>query len=286
MISVVVVARNEGDRLARTVEQFAATLPRRSEIVVVDDASEDDSIARLPRDRRVVVVRGQGEGVARARNRGARRARGGVLFFSDGHMDVERGWWEPLAERAARPGVGGAAPAISSITRPDRIGHGLRFSGAGLDIDWLYRADRRPHRTPLIPWCCTAMSREVFEATGGFDEAMQAIGSVDNEMSLRLWLLGYELWVVPTVVAAHLFRRKKPFARTWGQALHNRTRLALVHFDPPRIARFARAYRNDPDFPLAIATAATGDIARRRRQLARTRQHDAEWYFQRFSTDS
>jgi GT2 family glycosyltransferase len=283
LISVVVVARNEGDRLARTVGQFAETLPRRSEIVVVDDGSDDDSIERLPADRRILVVRGRAAGVARARNLGARRASGQMLVFSDGHMDVDRGWWEPLAERAARRGVGGAAPAISSITRPDRIGHGLRFSGADLDIDWLYRADRRQHRAPLIPWCCTAMSREVFDATGGFDEAMQAIGSVDNEMSLRLWLLGYELWVVPTVVAAHLFRRKKPFARTWAQALHNRTRLALVHFDPKRIARFVRAYRNDSDFPVALATAATADIAGRRRQIARARLHDAEWYFDRFN---
>lgn len=282
MISVIVVARNEGDHLVSTVEQFAATLPARAEVVVVDDRSTDGSIARLPVDPRVRVVRGSGRGVARARNLGARRAAGNMLVFSDAHLRIPRGWWKPLAEIAARPGVGGAAPAISSITRPDRVGHGLRFSSAGLDIDWLWRDTPRPHKAPLIPWCCTAMSREVFEAVGGFDEAMLGIGSVDNEMSLRLWLLGYELWVAPRVDVGHLFRRKKGFARFWWQGLHNRTRLALVHLDLARIARFVKAYRHDPEFGLAMAAAATGDIARRRKHFAKERVHDINWYFQRF----
>ena len=282
MISVIVVARNEGDQLVSTVEQYAATLPARAEIVVVDDLSTDDSVDRLPADPRVRVVRGSGDGVAKARNLGARRAGGDMLVFSDAHLKLPPDWWKPLAEIAARPGVGGAAPAISSIAKPDRVGHGLRFSGPDLDIRWLWRDTRRPHKAPLIPWCCTAMSRDVFNAAGGFDEAMLGIGSIDNEMSLRLWLLGYELWVAPRIDVGHLFRRKKGFDRFWWKGLHNRTRLALVHLDLDRIARFVKAHRRDPEFGVAMAAAAIGDIAQRRKSLAKTRVHDIDWYFRSF----
>src|SRR2546425_11554203 len=41
----------------------------------------------------------------------------------------------------------------------------------------------------------------------GFDEGMIRCGSIDNEMSVRLWLEGYELWTVPSVTIAHLFRK-------------------------------------------------------------------------------
>jgi glycosyltransferase involved in cell wall biosynthesis len=283
MISVVVVARNEGTWLPRTVRQYASTLPRQSEIVVVDDGSTDGSLDALAPDPRLRVIRGKGAGVAQARNLGARCARGDLLVFSDAHLALPEGWWKPLANRAARRGVGGVAPAIASITRPQRIGHGLYFSGADLDVRWLWREDRRTRRAPLIPWCCGMMSRTVFEGSGGFDEGMTGMGSIDNEMSLRLWLLGYELWVVPTVVVGHLFRRRQPYPLTSSMQLHNRARLALVHLELPRLARFLRLNRNDPDFGEALAAAATADIARRRRAVCAQRTRDSEWYFRRFN---
>jgi GT2 family glycosyltransferase len=284
MISVIVVARNEGEWLARTVSRYAATLPPRSEIIVVDDQSTDGSPDRLPPDRRVRVVRGRGHGVAQARNLGARRSAGDLLVFSDAHLELPSGWWKPLAARAARPGVGGVAPAIASITRPDRVGYGLRFSGVDLDVRWLWRENRRAHRTPLIPWCCTMMSRQVFDATGGFDEGMTGMGSIDNEMSLRLWLLGFDLWVVPSVVVGHLFRRLQPYPLTSCKQLHNRARLAFVHLELPRLARFLRKHRNDPDFAPALAAVATADVARRRRSMSAQRVRDSEWYFTRFGS--
>lgn len=283
MISVVVITRDEGDRLVSTVSQYLATLPDRSEVIVVDDGSSDGSCERLPRDRRVRVVRGAGRGVAQARNAGGRAARGSVLVFSDAHLEIPKGWWKPLATRAERPGVGGVAPAIASTSRPDRIGQGLRFLEPNLEITWLWRDDAKPRRAPLIPWCCTAMSRAVFAATGGFDEGMTGAGSIDNEMSLRLWLLGYELWVVPSVVIGHVFRRKPPYPAAAWNSLHNRTRLAIVHLEVPRIARFVRAWRNDPDFAQAMAVAAASDAARRRKLVAAQRVHDSEWYFRKFS---
>ena len=283
MISVVVITRDEGDRLIATVEQYLATLPPRSEVIVVDDGSTDGSCERLPRDRRVRIVRGSGRGVAQARNAGGRVARGSVLVFSDAHLEIPKGWWQPLAERAVRPGVGGVAPAIASTTRPDRIGQGLRFLEPNLEIRWLWRDQVRSRCAPLIPWCCTAISRAVFNETDGFDEGMIGAGSIDNEMSLRLWLLGYELWVVPSVVIGHVFRRKPPYpAKSWN-SLHNRTRLALVHLEPPRLARFVRAWRNHPDFAQAIAMAATSDAERQRQLVAAQRVHDSEWYFRKFN---
>ena len=47
-ISVIVVTRNEGAELRRTVENLRDTLPARSEIVIVDDASTDGSDGGFP----------------------------------------------------------------------------------------------------------------------------------------------------------------------------------------------------------------------------------------------
>ena len=76
MISVVMITRNEGDWLIRTVRQFTETLPADSEIIVVDDGSTDGSCGRLPADRLRKRQRGRftDHGYAQAVRKGAARA--------------------------------------------------------------------------------------------------------------------------------------------------------------------------------------------------------------------
>src|SRR6516164_4363734 len=80
-ISLVIPALNEGLNLAPTLENFRATLPEPSEILVVDDGSTDLSIDSLPPANNLRVVRLQRQGAARARNIGARQAQGEIIVF-------------------------------------------------------------------------------------------------------------------------------------------------------------------------------------------------------------
>src|SRR5260370_42008041 len=99
MLSVVIIGRNEGAWLQRTVENLEATLPSRSEIVVVDDDSTDGSAAFLAhRKPRVRLLRTPGVGGARARKFGGRKASGGILLFADAHLGLPRSWCEPLLQ--------------------------------------------------------------------------------------------------------------------------------------------------------------------------------------------
>ena len=94
---------------------------------------------------------------------------------------------------------------------------------------------------------------------------------------------GITLWVVPSVVVGHLFRlNNQPYPLESWKPLHNRFRLAFVHFEQPRIAQVLHAWRNDRDFGRAVSVLALGDVARRRRTVAARRRHDSEWYFRRF----
>src|SRR6185295_6011010 len=98
-ISVVVISRNEGCELARTVENFDDTLPAGAEIIVIDDGSSDGSADRVTRRRgRIRVHRVVNHGVARARNLGARQARGGVIVYADAHLRLATDWWRPMLD--------------------------------------------------------------------------------------------------------------------------------------------------------------------------------------------
>lgn len=282
-ISVVVITLNEGARLRETVEGLRRTLPQEAELVIVDDGSTDGSTEFLAvPDEPAILLRSLGLGTARARNWGARQSRGDYIVFADAHITLPTGWWEPIVELLGRSVVGAVAPMVSDLAEPRGCGYGLRLGGPDLTAEWLPLRGLTPYPVPLLPGCCLAMRREVFEAVGGFDDGLLRWGGMEHELGLRLWLLGYELWLAPEVECAHLFRDEGPYHVEWSWVIHNRLRLAFLHFNRSRIARVVDNLRDHQGFSDALALLADSDVSRRRCELASRCTRDAEWYFNTF----
>ena len=206
-MSVVVIARNERAYLRQTLENLRDTLPSNTELLVVDDGSTDGSTRFLnSRHAPAKLLQSAGLGVAGARNFGAKNTKGKVLIFCDAHIWLYENWWQPLLKRIADPSVGGAAPAIIDVEYRERRGFGLYLKDDDLNAAWVENTNGRPARVPILPGCCVAIRRDVFEKVGGFDDGMICSGGVDNEFCLRLWLLGYEQWIEPSVEVLHQFR--------------------------------------------------------------------------------
>lgn len=305
-ISVVVVCRNEGPLLRRTVECLDRTLPHDGEIIVVDDGSTDGSTAFLADDAttatgaRTRVIRPLDRcGVAGARNLGAAHARGRIVVFSDGHMAMPPGWAAPLADALDDPDVGAAAPGMRVMRHPDDFerdlarkdddarGYGCRWSGDDLGIAWLRRKSDRPFPAPLLGGAFMAMRRNVFAAIGGFDGGMDIWGSEDAEISLRLWLLGYRCMVVPAVEVSHFFRSgDRPYRVPWEAVLYNKLRLAHLHFSEPRRQRVSGRLVHNPAFPAAVQRLELSDAEDYRSRLHALRRHDDDWFFATFSDET
>lgn len=282
-VTVVIVSRDEGKSLRRTVSAVKETASSSVEILVVDDGSTDGSADFLSGSKAAArLLRAAGLGVTKARNFGARGAGGEVLIFADAHVEPSAGWLEPLLEAIGRPGVGAVSPAISVMGSPELKGYGLRLKASDLSTQWLRDGRGGVRAAPIVPGCFLAMSRRTFEATGGFDEGMSVWGMSDIELSVRLWLLGYEQLVVPDVVVAHLFRKKHPYQVRWKSFLHNKARLAFLHFNAARVGRVFDAIKGHGEFAAAMAMLAEGDSSRRRGDLAARRRRDDDWYFSRF----
>jgi GT2 family glycosyltransferase len=130
------------------------------------------------------------------------------------------------------------------------------------------------------------MRRDVVEATGGgWDQGLLQRGNVDNEFSVRLWLLGYDLLVTPETLVRHRFRPVSPFPVGWPEYLHNRLRLAFVHFKPRRLGRVVASLRDRPGFGDALALLIAGDVTARRNAIAARRRRDDDWFCDRFGFD-
>lgn len=279
-VSVVVVALNEGYYLLRTIQQLLTTLPHGSEILVVDDGSIDGSMNLLADfDSSIQILRVRGLGVAKARNWGAMNTSNKIIIFFDAHMEVQPGWWIPLVEGLTNPTVGAVSPVVSILGQSDKKGYGLRFREPSLSVEWLPKQQGTPYRVPLLPGCCIALRRDTFQAIGGFDGGMIRWGAIDCELSLRLWLLGYELWLLPHVEVAHLFRERHPYRVEWIWVIHNWLRLIFTHCNVSRVACVVEVLKGNSSFSSAFGMVLGSDVWARRASLAARRVRDDDWFF-------
>lgn len=137
-VSLIIAAHQEGDRLWRTVQSCVETTARLDrEIIVVDDASDDGSLDEVSRRwPHVQIARHDTrKGASPAKAMGARKARGEVLVFLDGHTKPEIGAIQRLAEGVELfDGNAVVTPAIAALDcqrwRNDasQIGHGYSLT--------------------------------------------------------------------------------------------------------------------------------------------------------------
>jgi hypothetical protein len=130
-ISIVLPTRNRSAVLRRAIDSVLAQSYPRWQLLVIDDASTDDtaSVVGSIHDDRVVLVRGDGAGAGKARNEGLRAASGSIVAFLDDDNLMAPGWLRAVVaafqDRPELSAVYGAQLRDTERTAPD--GPGLLF---------------------------------------------------------------------------------------------------------------------------------------------------------------
>jgi glycosyltransferase involved in cell wall biosynthesis len=254
LISVVVCTWNrrallEGALTALVDQQDAPP----HEVLVVDNASPDDSAAliqriacRHPQVRHIYEGR---QGLAFARNAAVSAARGSILAFTDDDVRVGKQWVARVAEANARwPAaacIGGPVlpewpgPAPAWLTPRQWAPLGIQDYGAAP-----FRVDAG--RPVCLIGANLALRRSALEAIGGFNPAVQRVGASggsteDHELHVRLWRAGFHGMYAPDVgVAAVVLpaRLRKAHHRAWhyGHGRHV-ARMRLPEMEATRTGR-------------------------------------------------
>ena len=172
-ISVVVPARDEEALVATAIDSVASrTFPTAAiEVIVVANGCRDrtaDAVraaAQAAPDLLVQLIEEPRPGVARAKNLGARAARGGLIVFLDADSRLAPDLLARVAERAARGETAGSIRIVADSA--DRLDLGFfRLIEWGKDLFGI-------HANML--WC----RREAFLAQGGFDESLNHAEDVE-----------------------------------------------------------------------------------------------------------
>lgn len=212
-VSVVIPAYNGRELLEKYLPAlFAASrrCPAPVEIIVVDDASQDDSAGFLRNSypEVIVLVNETNLGFAATMNRGIREATGDILLALNTDMAVgEELFGKPL-EWFADPAVFSVTPNIvyphnrrsQSITR-------LRTGPCWFRALELQPADL-PTLTGEIPIFfgsggASFYDRQKLMSLGGFDTMYHPFYIEDIDLSYRAWKAGWKCLAEPSVIVYH-----------------------------------------------------------------------------------
>jgi glycosyltransferase involved in cell wall biosynthesis/GT2 family glycosyltransferase len=201
-LDVVVVTYNSSALLPDAL----AGLPDSARVVVVDNASTDDSV-EVTRALGVDVVEGAvNAGFAAAANRGAAFGDGELVLFLNPDAVVDAGLIERLCARFdADPGLGVLSPRLR---RPDGSEQRVRWPfpsapGAWREALGLHRLRSRPAGDGFVIGACFMVRRSVLEAVGGFDTRFW-LYSEEADLCRRVRDAGWRVEVAEDLVARHV----------------------------------------------------------------------------------
>ena len=214
-VGIVVIGRNEGERLVQCLTFLASDAGRSCKVVYVDSGSTDGSLQTaerlgaipyaLPADRPF--------NAARARNAGARRlaeAAPGVVFiqFIDGDCILASDWIDNArAFLSANP----RAAVVCGRRRERFPQHSVynRF----MDLEW---------DAPIgqVSWCGgdAMMRREAFDVVGGFNETI--VAGEEPELCFRLRGRGWTIWRLDAEMTLHDAALRR-FSQWWKRSIRS-----------------------------------------------------------------
>ena len=212
-VAVLIVNWNSGGLLTECLESLRAQRRPPDRVIVVDNASTDDSLAHASSLLNCVqlISLSRNLGFAQANNVGAQAATNfdGLAFLNPDAF-AEPGWLEALVGAAEQePTVAAFASQMRFASDPHYL------DGAGDSYHVAGRAWRNGHGTPTAEWphhnvevfapCAAAAlyRRDAFEAVRGFDDRFFCYFE-DVDLGFRLRLAGHRCLYVHSAVVRHV----------------------------------------------------------------------------------
>lgn len=228
-----------------TAAAFESACREPAEIIVADDASDDDTLAWLaakyPRVR--IESSDRRAGFAPTANRGVRAARYRLVYVVNNDVALDAATLPPLVAHFTAEAAAPRVFAVSSQVYDYDTG---RLAGAG-QLGELRRGFIGIHRRYFVeqpaansdrPWLTmfatggsSMFDRSAFLELGGFDESFAPFGWEDVELSLRAWKQGLEVHYEPRSAVWHQFSStiKSGYSQRYVRTIYERNRL-LAHW--------------------------------------------------------
>ena len=241
-VSIIIVNHNNRTYLLQTLESlFQDPDASKCEMIVVDNASDDDSVEAVRRNFPAVKVISLSEnaGYAKAYNRGVEKASGRNLFFLNNDTNVPAGAIGKLLDiKRNHPYFGIVAPLINNSDGSFQLSWGkdlhlhtevfLKFVAEKWHR-WRYKRKkgRMNRNVEWVSGACFVIDRSLYKQVGGFDEKF-FLYVEDADLGKRIRRLGHKIHLTSEVRIIHHLGQS--VAKMQGRALLEAKRSQLYYY--------------------------------------------------------
>ncbi|XP_047416640.1 inactive polypeptide N-acetylgalactosaminyltransferase-like protein 5 [Sciurus carolinensis] len=237
--------------LIRTVTSVMYLTPSHflEEIILVDDKSEYDDLKEklehhldIFRGKIKLIRNKEREGLIRSRMIGAGHASGDVLVFLDSHCEVNRGWLKPLLQAISKDPKMVVCPLIDVIDEMTFEYEASPLVRGIFDWNLVFKWGKifsyemegpegpsKPIRSPAMAGGIFAINRHFFYEIGQYDKGMDFMGGENVEISLRIWMCGGQLYIIPCSRVGHVTRNHNVNRNPTVETAMIRNSLRVVH---------------------------------------------------------
>ncbi len=207
-ISIIIPNRNADATIGKCLDNVFAVEDRNFEVVVVDDASEDNSVNIIKKRPCRLIQLEKHSGPSKARNIGAQNSRGDILFFTDADCLIPK---ESLS--IVRKTLTSHDSDVVLGGTYTQVPYDNGFFSAFQSIFINYSETKNWKRPDYVATHAMVLRTEIFNRTGGFSEDFLPLLE-DVEFSHRLRRSGYRLMIDPGFQVRHIFKYslKKSFS--------------------------------------------------------------------------
>lgn len=233
-VTIIIPVYNRAAEIAACLESLSALRYPRSklEIIVVDDASKDDTAAVVKGFGVRLITLRRNQGPAAARNAGTAMARGEIIAFIDSDCLADPGWLEDLIPYFQDPRlvlVGGRVEGFFQESRMDRY----EAVCSALDMGPRPIMGQGEHSPFYVPTCNLLVRKEALNRQGGLDADLRVGEDVD--LCWKLMAAGHHLAYVPKGFVRHKHRNR--FMAGYRRRFDYGTSEALLYERYPKISK-------------------------------------------------
>lgn len=199
LVSVIIPNYNGASTIGKCLEAALASSHENFEIIVADDASQDNSVELISQFPCKLARLAQHGGAAKARNIGAQQSRGEILFFTDADCLLQENTLRLALATLASAGPRSIVGGTYTLAPYDR-----RFCSRFQSVFIHYFETKHAPATDYVATHALAMRADLFREFRGFAEDSLPILE-DVEFSHRLRRAGICLLVNPAIQVRHIF---------------------------------------------------------------------------------
>jgi GT2 family glycosyltransferase len=245
-VSVIIVNYNSGSYALDCIRSLNKQRDVNLEIIVVDNASKDDSLKlfaeNLP-DNVLLIKSPENLGFGRANNLAASRASAEFLLLLNPDTVIDDAYAiKNLRDTLLnKPNVGLLAPAVDEPRKNKQVLPRYRYPSAN-QLRYTKKLKGLPGKVAWVLGACMLVKRSVYNEIHGFDEDYFLYGE-DVDICLRLRFSGYEIAYADDIRIMHVSGASEIGADTLDKWLRKRRGIYLFYvkqYDARDVLHIAR----------------------------------------------